>query len=128
MHDSNYVIKGYSIELRHRTRQGGGVCIYVRDDIPYIRASKVESKVLEHISIDMTVKGRKINLKVLYRPPSRTTPEQTAQQEDAKFLDNIEITLAKIRSHRAATKLVCGWRYELWELLQLLWGTQFQKS
>ena len=108
VHDSNYVISGYNIELRHRTRHGGGVCIYVRDDIPYIRVSKVESKVLEHISVDMTVKGRKINLNVLYRPPSRTTAEQTAQQEDAKFLDNIEVTLSKIRSHRAATKLVCG--------------------
>ena len=62
IHDSGYVIKGYSIERKHRTRKGGGVCIYIRDDIPYVRATKVESKVLEHVSIDMTVKGKKFNV------------------------------------------------------------------
>ena len=108
VHDSCYAIQGYNIEYKHRTRKGGGVCIYVRDDIPYVRATKVESKILEHVSIDMTVKGKKFNLNVLYRPPSRSTPEQSAQQEDAKFLENIEITLGKIRSHRSASKIICG--------------------
>ena len=108
VHDSCYTIQGYNIEYKHRTRKGGGVCIYVRDDIPYVRATKVESKMLEHVSIDLTVKGKKFNLNVLYRPPSRTTPEQTAQQEDAIFLENIEITLGKIRSHRSANKIICG--------------------
>ena len=108
VHDSCFAIQGYNIEYKHRTRKGGGVCIYIRDDIPYVRASRVESKVLEHVSIDMTVRGKKTNLNVLYRPPSRSTPEQSAQQEDAKFLENIEITLGKIRSHRSANKIICG--------------------
>ena len=108
VHESGYAISGYNIEYKHRTRKGGGVCIYVRDDIPYVRATKVESKVLEHVSIDMTVRGKKFNLNVLYRPPSRSTPEQSAIQEDAKFLENIETTLGKIRSHRSANKIICG--------------------
>ena len=108
VHESCFAIQGYNIEYKHRTRKGGGVCIYIRDDIPYVRASRVESKVLEHVSIDMTVRGKKTNLNVLYRPPSRSTPEQSAQQEDAKFLENIEITLGKIRSHRSANKIICG--------------------
>ena len=108
VHDSCYTIQGYNIEYKHRTRRGGGVCIYIRDDIPYIRASIIENKILEHVSIDLTVKGKKFNLNVIYRPPSRSTPDQSSQQEDAKFLENIEVTLNKIRSHRAANKIICG--------------------
>ena len=46
VHDSCYTIQGYNIEYKHRTRRGGGVCIYIRDDIPYIRANMIEAKFL----------------------------------------------------------------------------------
>ena len=108
VHPSCYAIQGYNIEHKHRTRRGGGVCIYIRDDIPYVRSTKIESKTLEHLAIDLTVKSKKYNISVLYRPPSRSTIEQSALQEDLKFLENLEITLSKIRSHRAAYKLICG--------------------
>ena len=108
VHESFFHIPGYSIELKHRTRRGGGVCIYIRDDIPFVRVNKLENKNLEHISVDITIRGKKINLNVVYRPPSRNTPNQSAIEEDAAFLQNIETTLSKIRSHRSSTKIVCG--------------------
>ena len=108
VHESFFHIPGYNIELKHRTRRGGGVCIYIRDDIPFVRVNKLENKNLEHISVDITIRGKKINLNVVYRPPSRNTPNQSAIEEDAAFLQNIETTLSKIRSHRSSTKIVCG--------------------
>ena len=33
--------------------------------------------------------------------------EEAAIEEDAAFLQNIETTLSKIRSHRSSTKIVC---------------------
>ena len=49
--DSVFTIPGYNVEYRHRTRKGGGVALYIRDDIPYVRTSKLESNVLEHVSV-----------------------------------------------------------------------------
>ena len=106
--ESVYTIPGFNVETKHRTRKGGGVCIYIRDDLPYVRATKVESKELEHVSVDITLKGKKFNVSVIYRPPSRTTPDETMAEEDNKFLSNIEKTLGKIRSHRASTKVILG--------------------
>ena len=62
----------------------------------------------EHISIDCIVNSKKININVIYRPPSRTTEDQTSKQEDDKFLTDIEKTLGKIRSHKSALKVICG--------------------
>ena len=106
--ESVFTIPGYNVEYKHRTRKGGGVALYIRDDIPHVRVSKLESKELEHVSVDITIKRKKFNISVIYRPPSRSTPEQTAAEEDNKFLLNIEKTLGKLRSHRASTKLILG--------------------
>ena len=106
--DSVFSIPGYNMEYKHRTRRGGGVALYIRDDIPYVRTPKVESKELEHVAVDVTVKNKKFNVSVIYRPPSRSTPEQSATEEDNNFLVNIEKTLGKLRSHRASSKLILG--------------------
>ena len=106
--DSVFTIPGYNVEYRHRTRKGGGVALYIRDDIPYVRTSKLESNVLEHVSVDATVKDKKFNISVIYRPPSRSTPDQSAAAEDNKFLSEIGKTLGKLRSHRASSKLILG--------------------
>ena len=59
VHESFFHIPGYNIELKHRTRRGGGVCIYIRDDIPFVRVNKLENKNLEHISVDITIRGKR---------------------------------------------------------------------
>ena len=41
VHPSCYAIQGYNIEYKHRTRRAGGVCIFIRDDIPYVRSTKL---------------------------------------------------------------------------------------
>ena len=64
--ESVYTIPGFNVENKHRTRKGGGVCIYIRDDLPYVRATKVESKELEHVSVDITLKGKKFNVSNIF--------------------------------------------------------------
>ena len=104
--ESVYTIPGYSIINKNRDRRGGGVMLYIRDDHAFTRIEKIEMK--EHISIDCIVNNKKINVNVIYRPPSRTTATQTSKEEDDKFLRDITTTLNKIRSHRASTKIICG--------------------
>ena len=104
--ESVYTIPGYTIINKNRDRRGGGVMLYIRDDHAFIRLEKIEMK--EHISVDCIVNGKKINVNVIYRPPSRTTEAQTSKEEDDKFIKDIDKTLGKIRSHRASTKIICG--------------------
>ena len=104
--ESVYTIPGYTIINKNRDRRGGGVMLYIRDDHAFTRIDKIEMK--EHISIDCIVNGKKINVNVIYRPPSRSTLAQTSKEEDDKFLNDIAKTLSKIRSHRASTKIICG--------------------
>ena len=108
LHDCVFSIPGYNVEYKHRTRKGGGVAIYIKDHHPYVRALRVESKELEHVSVDLTIKGKKFNISAMYRPPSRTTADQTAAEEDNKFIINIEKTLSKIRNHKIGTKIIVG--------------------
>ena len=104
--ESVYTIPGYTIINKNRDRKGGGVMLYIRNDHAFIRQEKMEMK--EHISIDCIVNGKKINVNVIYRPPSRTTDAQTSKEEDDKFIKDIHKTLGKIRSHRASNKIICG--------------------
>ena len=64
--ESVFTIPGYNVEYKHRTRKGGGVALYIRDDIPHVRVSKLESKELEHVSVDITIKRKKFNISVIY--------------------------------------------------------------
>ena len=104
--ESVYTIPGYSIINKNRNRRGGGVMLYIREDHAFTRVEKIEMK--EHISIDCIVNGKKINVNVIYRPPPRSTNEQSSKEEDEKFINDIAKTLSKIRSHKAQTKIICG--------------------
>ena len=52
IHESVFTLPGYNIEYKNRTRRGGGVALYIRDDIPYFRTTSLESKELEHVAVD----------------------------------------------------------------------------
>jgi hypothetical protein len=100
--ESTYSIPGYNMETRHRNRHGGGVMIFIRDNIPYCRKETLESKTLEHIAIDLTVGNKKYAVNVIYRPPN-DSPE-----DHRTFLTDMSSTLSIINKHRAHTKIICG--------------------
>ena len=101
-HPSAYAIPGYCCVSKPRNRYGGGVAIYIRSDIPFTRISNLESRVLEHLCIDVVVQGKTFNVNVIYRPPKNDLLSQTT------FLNNIDFTLNKISRHTCFTSIF--WR------------------
>ena len=65
-------IPGYSIERKDRNRQGGGVCIYVRDNLSYNIRNDIDHENIEGIWIDLLLpKTRPILIGSIYRPPNQ---------------------------------------------------------
>ena len=65
-------LPGYSVERTDRNRQGGGVCIYVRDDLSYNARPDIQDEQIEGIWIDLLLpKTRPILIGSLYRPPKQ---------------------------------------------------------
>jgi hypothetical protein len=100
--ESNYTIQGYNTETRHRNRHGGGVILFIRNNIPYSRNSKLENKSLEHIAADLMIDGKKYLINVVYRPPNESPDDHTV------FLTSMRDTLNRVKKYRAYTKIICG--------------------
>lgn len=69
--DKLYKIPNYNFEKRHRKNgKGGGVALYVKDSINYIRRTDLESQELENIVIEIVLSTSKnIFITTLYKPP-----------------------------------------------------------
>ena len=73
-------INGFTIERKDRdscpdieTNKGGGILIYLRDKLEYVRRHDLESPDLESIWIEIKIKHTKSFLVCsVYRPPSST--------------------------------------------------------
>ena len=100
--ECTYSIPGYNMETRHRDRHGGGIMLFIRDNIPYCRKETLESKTIEHVAIDLNIGGKKYAVNVIYRPPNESPEDHTT------FLTDINATLIKINKHKAYTKIICG--------------------
>ena len=70
--DNLYAIPGYNFESRNRsTGFGGGVAVYIRETLNYIRRFDLESSELENIVIEIVINNSKnILLSTYYRPPN----------------------------------------------------------
>ena len=69
--DCEVEIPGYDIIKRNRNRNGGGVPIYIRKDIPYISCKDLTPDVLELICIEINKpKSKLIFIAIWYRPPN----------------------------------------------------------
>ena len=54
--DKLYHVRGYNFEKRNRPNgKGGGVALYIKDSIDYIRRTDLESKTLENIVIEIVL-------------------------------------------------------------------------
>ena len=70
-----YGMNGYNTVERHRSRTGGGVALFIRDDLNfskrnYLAHFDIESVYIE-IGKDLLHTSRDIIIGVLYRPPNR---------------------------------------------------------
>jgi len=74
--NDSIAISGYNIECKDRQdRVGGGVCVYIRSDIPYNRLANLESDEVE--ALWLTIKPRRLprqhsplSLGAIYHPPT----------------------------------------------------------
>ena len=97
-----YKLDGFNVETRHRNIHGGGVSVYIKEHIPYVRMSKLESKTLEHISIDIIVNHKKYSINNFYRPPNNLS------EDKQKFLEDMKQCLTKLKSHRVKQTCLIG--------------------
>ena len=97
-----YKLEGFNVETRHRNIHGGGVSVYIKEHIPYVRMSKLESKTLEHISIDIIVNHKKYSINNFYRPPNNLS------EDKQKFLEDMKQCLTKLKSHRVKQTCLIG--------------------
>ena len=66
-------IAGYGLELKDRRRDGGGVCIYILDNIAFNRKHEIEFDVMEFLAIDILLsKTKPILIGACYRPPKHS--------------------------------------------------------
>ena len=65
--ESNYSLPGYNTEHRHRTSSGGGVLVLIKNTLPYVRMTQLESSKLEHVCVDVIVNKKRYCVSALYR-------------------------------------------------------------
>ena len=83
-------IDGYNIVRKDRDRHGGGVCLYIKDNLPYNPRKDLDKPNLEGAWVDIFLpKTKPITLGVVYRPP---------RQSD--FLDILHETLGQLDPSR----------------------------
>lgn len=72
--DSKVEIRGYSLYRNDRVnRSGGGVAIYVRDNIITLRRTDLESIAMENLWIEVNIpKSKSILIGTYYRPPNQS--------------------------------------------------------
>ena len=99
---SAFALANYSCISKPRNQHGGGLLLYIRNDIPFHRIIALESKVIEHISIDIMVMKQVLNINLFYRPPRNDSISTTS------FLCNMEKTLNDINCHTCSNSILFG--------------------
>ena len=94
--DGEIMIDGYIPIRSDRTRHGGGVICYIREDISF---NKIELKSdIEHIFLDILLPNTKpILIGIIYRPPKQTS-----------FLNNMSIALENIPNFNNRETYILG--------------------
>ena len=86
--DGEISIDGYCLVRRDRNRSGGGVCMYIRNDISFSPRIDLDIDGLEVLFCDILLpKSKPIVIGTCYRAPKQTN-----------FIDKLEESIFKIRS------------------------------
>ena len=71
--DTEINTPGYLVTCRDRNREGGGVCIYVREDLAFNPRNDLNDSELESVWIELCLpKTKPILIGCAYRPPKKT--------------------------------------------------------
>ena len=73
VNDSEVSIDNYNIYRKDRSRNGGGVCVYVRSDFAFNTRSDLQNEGIEAVWIDLILpKTKPILICIAYRPPKQS--------------------------------------------------------
>ena len=67
--DSEIAVPGFRMHRMDRTRRGGGVLVYVSEDVKSVRRQDIEEDGIEAVWIEARMKKTQVLLCNLYRPP-----------------------------------------------------------
>ena len=71
--DNEISLPDYSIERKDRNRHGGGVAMYIRNNLTFVRRIDLETDDVECIWVEIKCKHRQpVLMSSIYRPPSRS--------------------------------------------------------
>lgn len=121
-------IDGYDLIRKDRSRTGGGVCIYLRNNINYQIRDDIIPSDLEAVCVEINKPSRPFVVITVYRPPNVSTDffthfEQLIQNIDDEnkeiyVLGDLNCDLLKSVSDQPTTKLKS--LLEMYQLSQLI--------
>ena len=100
--DNNIKIPGFQTVRKDRNRFGGGLILYLREDVCFRRLPLLESKVFEMICVEMFISGKRIILSCCYRPPNEDNLSHVS------FLNDLNLTLEKLRNENCYISIIQG--------------------
>ena len=97
--ESCFSIPGYTAYYRHRTRRGGGVIIFCKNNLISRQLQNLENDTpdLEMVCIEILCQGKRIIFSSMYRPPSSNKEH---------FKQNLSSTLEKINNLKPHLNLI----------------------
>ncbi|KAK3083103.1 hypothetical protein FSP39_014041 [Pinctada imbricata] len=92
--DDEIKIKGFHLPFRcdRETRQGGGVTVYVRENLVCKRRTDLEVKGLENVWIEADIKHETFLIGTFYRPPNSTATTWDQIQNSISAANDTNVT------------------------------------
>lgn len=100
--DNCISIPGYSVIRKDRNCHGGGLCLFMRQDICFRRLPHLESEIFEHICVEAFISGKRILFNACYRPPREDFMSHNS------FLQSLESTLENLKQNNPFFCLLAG--------------------
>lgn len=94
--DVEIEIRGYRTYRRDRNSKGGGIVVYVREDLPLVRRSHLKSPCVEGLWLEVNLpKARGFLVGVFYRPPDSSPYHD--MEFMAKFVGMLDLAVEQER-------------------------------
>ena len=100
--DSDVQIEGYTLLRKDRTRFGGGVGMYLKEDLNYIRLTNLENENIELFWVKITWPNFSLICGVCYRPPGQTRDVREG------FLTNLETNIHQLGTYTCDSIILLG--------------------
>ena len=94
--DAEVAVNGYHMHRRDRGMRGGGVLVYVSDDIRSVRRRDLEAVDMEALWIEVKVRERKVLLCIVFRSPDTL----------AAWMDNMAVMVERAVQEKTAVVML----------------------